>query len=84
MSKLLAFLTIVESNDLTLSRLTIKIQSSLERIFNYANCSPLCFFSAYIYLDCFTLFYNNTYYAKVGGTIVESEINVLYKNTISI
>ncbi|KAK3002090.1 hypothetical protein RJ639_021792 [Escallonia herrerae] len=33
---------------------TISIQSYLERIFKYANCSPSCFVVAYVYLDRFT------------------------------
>lgn len=60
---------VAESNDLTrrvttqsqrvsvfhgLSRPTITIQSYLERIFKYANCSPSCFVVAYVYLDRFT------------------------------
>ncbi|KAE8038551.1 hypothetical protein FH972_011050 [Carpinus fangiana] len=100
----------VESNDLNrrlqpqqisvfhgLTRPTISIQSYLERIFKYANCSPSCFVVAYVYLDRFAqrqaalpinsfsvhrllitsvmvaakfmddMYYNNAYYAKVGG-----------------
>ncbi|CAN6836309.1 unnamed protein product [Brassica oleracea] len=112
---------VAESNDLTrrvatqsqsvsvfhgLSRPTITIQSYLERIFKYANCSPSCFVVAYVYLDRFTqrqpslpinsfnvhrllitsvmvsakflddLYYNNAYYAKVGG-ISTKEMNLL-------
>ncbi|KAJ8632003.1 hypothetical protein MRB53_025339 [Persea americana] len=37
-----------------LTRPTISIQSYLERIFKYANCSPSCYVVAYIYLDRFT------------------------------
>ncbi|KAF8087820.1 hypothetical protein N665_0565s0006 [Sinapis alba] len=89
-----------------LSRPTITIQSYLERIFKYANCSPSCFVVAYVYLDRFTqrqpslpinsfnvhrllitsvmvsakflddLYYNNAYYAKVGG-ISTKEMNLL-------
>ncbi|KAI5670314.1 hypothetical protein M9H77_10678 [Catharanthus roseus] len=85
---------------------TISIQSYLERIFNYANCSPSCFVVAYIYLDRFSqkqpflpissfnvhrllitsvlisakfmddIFYNNAFYAKVGG-ISTMEMNLL-------
>ncbi|RWR87340.1 cyclin-U4-1-like protein [Cinnamomum micranthum f. kanehirae] len=36
-----------------LTRPTISIQSYLERIFKYANCSPSCYVVAYIYLDRF-------------------------------
>ncbi|KAB5526851.1 hypothetical protein DKX38_020698 [Salix brachista] len=36
-----------------LTRPTISIQSYLERIFKYANCSPSCFVVAYVYLDRF-------------------------------
>ena len=36
-----------------LSRPTISIQSYLERIFKYANCSPSCYIVAYVYLDRF-------------------------------
>ena len=36
-----------------LTRPNISIQSYLERIFNYANCSPSCYVVAYIYLDRF-------------------------------
>ncbi|CAL9236947.1 unnamed protein product [Arabidopsis halleri] len=112
---------VAESNDLTrrvtsqservsvfhgLSRPTITIESYLERIFKYANCSPSCFVVAYVYLDRFThrqpslpinsfnvhrllitsvmvaakflddLYYNNAYYAKVGG-ISTKEMNFL-------
>ncbi|KAH9627491.1 hypothetical protein KSS87_006182, partial [Heliosperma pusillum] len=85
---------------------TISIQSYLERIFKYANCSPCCFVVAYVYLDRFTqrqplllinsfnvhrllitsvlvaakfmddLYYNNAYYAKIGG-ISTTEMNFL-------
>ncbi|KAK2969490.1 hypothetical protein RJ640_026043, partial [Escallonia rubra] len=85
---------------------TISIQSYLERIFKYANCSPSCFVVAYVYLDRFTqhqpslpinsfnvhrllitsvmvaakflddMYYNNAYYAKVGG-ISTAEMNFL-------
>ncbi|XP_059434058.1 cyclin-U4-1-like [Corylus avellana] len=101
---------VAESNDLNprlqpqkisvfhgLTRPNISIQSYLERIFKYANCSPSCFVVAYVYLDRFAqrqaalpinsfnvhrllitsvmvaakfmddMFYNNAYYAKVGG-----------------
>lgn len=37
-----------------LTQPTISIQSYLERIFKYANCSPSCFVVAYVYLDRFT------------------------------
>lgn len=37
-----------------LTRPTISVQSYLERIFKYANCSPSCFIVAYIYLDRFS------------------------------
>ncbi|KAL4579935.1 hypothetical protein LXL04_016106 [Taraxacum kok-saghyz] len=37
-----------------LTRPTISIQSYLERIFKYANCSPSCYVIAYVYLDRFT------------------------------
>ncbi|KAK7295248.1 hypothetical protein RJT34_18154 [Clitoria ternatea] len=111
---------VAESNDLNqkqliqqkisvfhgLTRPTISIQSYLERIFKYANCSPCCFIVAYVYLDRFTqkqpslpinsfnvhrllitsvmvaakfmddLYYNNAYYAKVGG-ITTIEMNFL-------
>ncbi|KAL6124545.1 hypothetical protein ACLB2K_077057 [Fragaria x ananassa] len=110
---------VAESNDLNsqfqiqkvsvfhgLTRPTISIQSYLERIFKYANCSPSCLIVAYVYLDRFTqkqpslpinsfnvhrllitsvmvaakfmddLYYNNAYYAKVGG-ISTAEINFL-------
>nr|XP_043610485.1 cyclin-U4-1-like [Erigeron canadensis] len=89
-----------------LTRPTISIQSYLERIFKYANCSPSCYVVAYVYLDRFTqqqpavsinsfnvhrllitsvmiaakfmddMYYNNAYYAKVGG-ITTKEINFL-------
>lgn len=36
-----------------LTRPTISIQSYLERIFKYANCSPSCYVVAYVYLDRF-------------------------------
>lgn len=58
--------SVAESNDLTglfhpqkvsifhgLTRPSISIQSYLERIFQYANCSPSCFVVAYVYLDRF-------------------------------
>ncbi|KAL8268434.1 hypothetical protein R6Q59_002244 [Mikania micrantha] len=110
---------VAESNDLNprfhpqrisafhgLTRPTISIQSYLERIFKYANCSPSCYVVAYVYLDRFTqqqpalsinsynvhrllitgvmiaakfmddLYYNNAYYAKVGG-ISTTEMNFL-------
>ncbi|KAL8542832.1 hypothetical protein ACS0TY_003646 [Phlomoides rotata] len=35
------------------SRPTISIESYLERILKYANCSPSCFIVTYIYLDRF-------------------------------
>ncbi|KAH0766151.1 hypothetical protein KY285_002022 [Solanum tuberosum] len=89
-----------------LSRPNISIQSYLERIFKYANCSPCCFVVAYVYLDRFTqcqpslpinsfnihrllitsvmiaakfmddMYYNNAYYAKVGGISI-TEMNFL-------
>ncbi|KAF6152982.1 hypothetical protein GIB67_021587 [Kingdonia uniflora] len=89
-----------------LSRPTISIQTYLERIFKYADCSPSCFVVAYIYLDRFAqrqpslpinsynvhrllitsimvsakfmddIYYNNAYYAKVGG-ISTGELNFL-------
>ncbi|KAK9095102.1 hypothetical protein Scep_026571 [Stephania cephalantha] len=89
-----------------LSRPSISVQSYLERIFRYANCSPCCFVVAYVYLDRFAvcqpslpinslnvhrllitsvmvaakfmddLYYNNAYYAKVGG-ISTTEMNFL-------
>ncbi|KAL5799042.1 hypothetical protein ACOSQ2_003862 [Xanthoceras sorbifolium] len=89
-----------------LTRPTITIQSYLERIFKYANCSPSCFIVAYVYLDRFAqrqpslpinsfnvhrllitsvmvaakfmddMYYNNAYYAKVGG-ISTTEMNFL-------
>ncbi|KAL3647539.1 Cyclin-U4-1 [Castilleja foliolosa] len=89
-----------------LTRPTISVQSYLERIFKYANCSPSCFVVAYIYLDRFArkqplmpinsfnvhrmliasvlisakfmddIYYNNAYYAKVGG-ISTREMNLL-------
>ncbi|XP_023526236.1 cyclin-U4-1-like [Cucurbita pepo subsp. pepo] len=34
-----------------LTKPTISIQTYLERIFKYANCSPSCFVVAYVYLD---------------------------------
>lgn len=37
-----------------LTRPTISIQSYLERIFKYANCSPSCYVVAYVYLERFT------------------------------
>ncbi|TKY68882.1 Cyclin-U4-1 protein [Spatholobus suberectus] len=37
-----------------LTRPNISIQSYLDRIFKYANCSPSCFIVAYVYLDRFT------------------------------
>ncbi|KAK6162678.1 hypothetical protein DH2020_002519 [Rehmannia glutinosa] len=110
---------VAESNDLNrsiqpqkisvfhgLTRPTISIQSYLERIFKYANCSPSCYIVAYVYLDRFTqrqpalpintfnvhrllitsvmvsakfmddMYYNNAYYAKVGG-ISTTEMNFL-------
>ncbi|KAI4354662.1 hypothetical protein L6164_003509 [Bauhinia variegata] len=110
---------VAESNDLNqqlqhqkisvfhgLTRPTISIQSYLDRIFKYANCSPSCFVVAYVYLDRFTqrqptlpinsfnvhrllitsvmvsakfmddMYYNNAYYAKVGG-ISTMEMNFL-------
>ncbi|XP_075479210.1 cyclin-U4-1-like [Primulina tabacum] len=110
---------VAESNDLNrtsqpqkisvfhgLTRPTISIQSYLERIFKYANCSPSCYIVAYVYLDRFTqrqptlqinsfnvhrlliasvmvsakfmddMYYNNAYYAKVGG-ISTREMNFL-------
>lgn len=60
---------VAESNDLTrrvttqsqsdsvfhgLSRPSITIQSYLERIYKYADCSSSCFVVAYVYLDRFT------------------------------
>ncbi|KAJ0042921.1 hypothetical protein Pint_18002 [Pistacia integerrima] len=36
-----------------LTRPTISLQSYLERIFKYANCSPSCFVVSYVYLDRF-------------------------------
>ncbi|KAJ9678715.1 hypothetical protein PVL29_020794 [Vitis rotundifolia] len=89
-----------------LTRPSISIQSYLERIFKYANCSPSCFIVAFIYLDRFSqsqpslpissfnahrllitsvmvaakfmddMYYNNAYYAKVGG-ISRAEMNLL-------
>ncbi|PON58833.1 Cyclin [Parasponia andersonii] len=89
-----------------LTRPTISIQSYLERIFKYANCSPSCYIVAYVYLDRFAqsqpslpinslnvhrllitsvmvaakfmddMYYNNAYYAKVGG-ISTTEMNFL-------
>ncbi|KAH6767521.1 cyclin p4 [Perilla frutescens var. hirtella] len=110
---------VAESNDLRrgsepqkisafngVSRPSISIQSYLQRIFKYANCSPSCYIIAYVYLDRFTqrhpslpvdsfnvhrllitsimlsakfmddMYYNNAYYAKVGG-ISTREINFL-------
>ncbi|XP_073028447.1 cyclin-U4-1-like [Primulina eburnea] len=110
---------VAESNDLNrtsqpqkisvfhgLTRPTISIQTYLERIFKYANCSPSCYIVAYVYLDRFTqrqptlqinsfnvhrlliasvmvsakfmddMYYNNAYYAKVGG-ISTREMNFL-------
>ncbi|KAK6143000.1 hypothetical protein DH2020_023348 [Rehmannia glutinosa] len=110
---------VAESNDLSrsfqpqkisvfhgLTRPTISIQTYLERIFKYANCSPSCYIVAYVYLDRFTqrqptlpinsfnvhrllitsvmvsakflddMYYNNAYYAKVGG-ISTTEMNFL-------
>ncbi|CAN0916006.1 CYCU4-1 [Linum grandiflorum] len=89
-----------------LSPPTISIQSYLDRIFSYANCSPSCFVVAYVYLDRFVqkqpslpitslnvhrllitsvllsvkfmddIYYNNAYYAKVGG-ISRAEMNMM-------
>ncbi|KAK1305724.1 Cyclin-U4-1 [Acorus calamus] len=89
-----------------LTRPAISVQSYLERIFRYANCSPSCYVVAYIYLDRFArrqpqlpidpfnvhrllitsvlvaakfmddIYYNNAYYAKVGG-ISTAEMNFL-------
>ncbi|XP_019192030.1 PREDICTED: cyclin-U4-1-like isoform X2 [Ipomoea nil] len=89
-----------------LTRPAISVESYLERIFKYANCSHSCFVVAYIYLHRFSrrqpllrinsfnvhrlliasvlvsvkfmddLFYNNAYYAKVGG-IGTKEMNIL-------
>uniref|UniRef100_A0A2C9WPI8 Cyclin n=1 Tax=Manihot esculenta TaxID=3983 RepID=A0A2C9WPI8_MANES len=91
MPKFITFLSsllqrVAESNDLNsqfqpqkfsvfrgLTRPTISIQSHLERIFKYANCSPSSFIVAYVYLD---RYYNNAYYAKVGG-ISTIEMNYL-------
>ncbi|KAB2017607.1 hypothetical protein E1A91_D08G174700v1 [Gossypium mustelinum] len=110
---------VAESNDLNcgfkaqkisvfhgLTRPTISIQSYLDRIYKYANCSPSCFIVAYVYLDRFAqrqpslpinsfnvhrllitsvmvaakfmddMYYNNAYYAKVGG-ISTTEMNFL-------
>ncbi|KAI3449044.1 hypothetical protein Pfo_005709 [Paulownia fortunei] len=110
---------VAESNDLShgfqpqkisvfhgLTRPSISIQSYLERIFKYANCSPSCYIVAYVYLDRITqrqpslpinsfnvhrllitsvmlsakfmddMYYNNAYYAKVGG-ISTTEMNFL-------
>ncbi|KAI3826831.1 hypothetical protein L1987_00887 [Smallanthus sonchifolius] len=110
---------VAESNDLNpgfhpqkisafhgLTRPTISIQSYLQRIFKYANCSPSCYVVAYVYLDRFTqqqpaisinslnvhrllitsvmiaakfmddMYYNNAYYAKVGGISI-TEMNFL-------
>ncbi|KAI9160742.1 hypothetical protein LWI28_011127 [Acer negundo] len=57
---------VAESNDLTrrfqpqrisafhgLTRPTISVESYLERIFKYANCSSSCYVVAYVYLDRF-------------------------------
>lgn len=57
---------VAESNDLNrplntqklsvfngLIRPNISVQSYLERIFRYANCSPSCYVVAYVYLDRF-------------------------------
>ncbi|ERN01092.1 hypothetical protein AMTRI_Chr03g52400 [Amborella trichopoda] len=87
-------------------RPAISIESYLERVFKYANCSPSCFVVAYVYLDRFSqrqqtlpitslsvhrllitsvlvaakfmddLYYNNAYYAKVGGISI-TEMNCL-------
>lgn len=84
----------------------LSIQSYIDRIFKYSNCSPSCFLLAYVYIDRFihqqpefpitTLnvhrllitsimlaakfiddaFFNNAYYAKVGG-VSTLEINRL-------
>jgi hypothetical protein len=70
MPKLITFLSsflerVAELNDETqqkqkisvfhgVTRPTISIQSYLERIFKYANCSSSCIIVAYIYLDRFT------------------------------
>ncbi|GMJ01218.1 cyclin p4;1 [Hibiscus trionum] len=89
-----------------LTRPTISIQSYLDRIYKYANCSPSCFVVAYVYLHRFArrqpslpinsfnvhrllittlmlaakfmddMYYNNAYYAKVGG-INTTEMNFL-------
>ncbi|KAJ0810164.1 putative cyclin PHO80, Cyclin-like superfamily [Helianthus annuus] len=110
---------VAESNDLNprfnpqkisafhgLTRPSISIESYLQRIFKYANCSPSCYVVAYVYLDRFTqqqpailinslnvhrllitsvmiaakfmddIYYNNAYYAKVGGISI-TEINFL-------
>lgn len=75
----------------------LSIQSYIDRIFKYSNCSPSCFMLAYVYIDRFIhqqpevpitslnvhrllitsvmvaakfvddAFFNNAYYAKVGG-----------------
>ncbi|XP_022891976.1 cyclin-U4-1-like [Olea europaea var. sylvestris] len=37
-----------------LTRPTISLNSYLQRIFKYANCSPSCYITAYIYLERFT------------------------------
>nr|GMC61860.1 cyclin-U4-1-like [Ipomoea batatas] len=90
----------------SLTRPGISVESYLERIFKYANCSHSCFVVAYIYLHRFSrrqpllpinsfnvhrlliasvlvsvkfmddVFYNNAYYAKVGG-IGTMEMNIL-------
>ncbi|KAF5731597.1 cyclin-U4-1 [Tripterygium wilfordii] len=110
---------LAESNDLNrkfqpqkisvfhgLTRPSISIQTYLDRILKYANCSPSCFIVAYVYLDRFAqsqpylpinsfnvhrllitsvmvaakfmddMYYNNAYYAKVGG-ISTTEMNYL-------
>ncbi|XP_022727969.1 cyclin-U3-1-like isoform X2 [Durio zibethinus] len=84
---------------------TISIQQYIDRIFNYAGCSPSCFLVAYIYVDRFVqqtdvhltslnvhrllitsvmvaakfiddAFFNNAYYARVGG-VSTAELNRL-------
>lgn len=86
----------------------ISIQSYIERIFKYSNCSPSFFVLAYIYIDRFLqqpntrltslnvhrlliiatavaakfvddAYFNNAYYAKVGG-ITTAEMNILELN----
>ncbi|KAK8928771.1 Cyclin-P3-1 [Platanthera zijinensis] len=86
----------------------ISIQSYIERIFKYSNCSPSCFVLAYIYMDRFLqrpnahltslnvhrllivatavaakfaddAFFNNAYYARIGG-ITTAEMNKLELN----